>query len=110
MSDDFEVVGYKGSAKEECGIIFSPYSTQVNPEIRIEGVRDDAYSKFMESYRQQHKYCPNCGDENYMSTLVAYIYIVGKEDEYQDLNNARCKCGHEHTVHDRVASPYKTWC
>jgi len=48
-----------------------------------------------QEYRKQHKLCPQCGSDDYITTLVSYVG--------NDLNNCICnKCGDKHVFHDRM--------
>jgi hypothetical protein len=61
------------------------------------------YKEFVNEYHKKHKCCPKCGGENHTTTLMGFTLIVGKEEEYKDLNKCQCSdCGNIHTVHDRV--------
>jgi hypothetical protein len=63
-----------------------------------------AYDDFMNIYEEEHKLCPNCGDDgSYSMTLMGYILNMDKKEEYKDLNRCQCqKCGNSHTFHERV--------
>lgn len=61
------------------------------------------YNSFMDGYRGERIHCPKCGSTLYNTTLVGYVLVRGKEDEYKDLNRCTCsKCGDRHTFHERV--------
>jgi hypothetical protein len=63
----------------------------------------DEYDKFMMDYRRDHKYCPQCGSEKYVVTLVDYILDFNKKEEYKDLNKCVCQeCNDVHIMHERV--------
>jgi len=54
-------------------------------------------------YYADHKYCPKCGYEHYISTLVAYTLDPNNFESYKDENRSTCgRCGDVHKVHDRV--------
>lgn len=48
-------------------------------------------------YYHNHRYCPNCGSEEYTKTLCAITYYP----DIIDNNECYCSCGFKHTVHDR---------
>lgn len=82
----------------ESGVVFLPYIMGSHIEENLKE-RDD----FMEEYGNKHQYCPKCGSDDYMTTLVGYILNMDKKEEYKDLNICTCmKCGDKHTFHDRV--------
>lgn len=55
----------------------------------------------LNKYYKEHKYCPNCGSDYYVSTLTSVI--EGNDaSQCRDNNEAFCLCGFKHTVHDRV--------
>ena len=56
--------------------------------------------KFLDNYREEHECCPDCGYDSYVQTLAGGS--VSDEATYKDTNRVTCKCGSEHTVHDRV--------
>ena len=61
------------------------------------------YNKFMKDYDKLHKYCPRCGHEHYVSTLMAFTLDLNNTENYRNENNCTCnKCGDKHIVHDRV--------
>ena len=90
----YELVGYKGS-QGEVGVTHGSYIPTFSTE------RSSFYNDFMESYRREHACCPKCGSTGGIQTLVAYTLIQGRELDYKDLNQVRCKCGSVHTVHEQ---------
>lgn len=67
------------------------------------------YNTFMASYRQAHKYCPNCGGEDHFTTLVGYALNLDAPEDYIDKNRCNClDCGNVHITHDRTAEPVRT--
>lgn len=67
----------------------------------IASMTNSNYANRMNEYYLQHKHCPNCGSDNYVSTLAA---VIDGNDASQrvDNNEAFCACGFKHTVHERV--------
>jgi hypothetical protein len=63
---------------------------------------DQIYKEFMAQYKIDHACCPNCGETSHGSTLVGFAFNSEYPDAYRDLNNAMCKCGYKHTIHERV--------
>lgn len=62
------------------------------------------YNDFMDQYHQDHKVCPKCGSKRAITTLVGFVLDLRTPEKYEDLNSATClKCGHEHTVHQRIS-------
>ena len=54
-------------------------------------------------YYFEHKYCPKCGYEPCISTLVSYPFDSNDPTSFKDLNRCSCgKCGDVHTMHDRL--------
>lgn len=71
----------------------------------IRNMTRSTYDIFMEEYKDKHKYCPRCGSDSYIQTLVAYIFDANNPDSYENRNQAMCKCGFKHTINDRLPSP-----
>lgn len=63
------------------------------------------YERFMKKYEEKHKYCPDCGGDDYCSTLVARVLDLNNTHLFEDENTCRCSCGSVHKMHDRV--PFK---
>ena len=60
--------------------------------------------EFMKSYRKNHMYCPDCGSNEYKTTLIGFPLYLDKKEEYKDMNRCFClKCGSNHKVHDRIS-------
>ena len=93
--EDYEEI--KHLLKQDEDIIWAPY-------IPLEkDVSDDWYDNFMKKYNADRKCCPKCGATGHSTTLVGYILVKGKEDEYKDKNGCVCsECGDSHIFHDRV--------
>lgn len=84
--------------KDRGGFIWVPWIMETHTK-----ESQGEYDKFMNDYQENHLYCPKCGYDYYESTLVGYVLVRGKENEYKDLNKCKCsKCGDKHTKHDRV--------
>jgi hypothetical protein len=83
-------------------IIYMDYITQLRAH-NVKSVTKSQHDLFMEQYELDHKYCPDCGYDGYVTTLIAYIYNSNDHESYKDENTARCKCGSVHIVHDRVS-------
>jgi DNA-directed RNA polymerase subunit M/transcription elongation factor TFIIS len=82
----------------KCVPVFLPYIMGSHTE---ESLKE--YNDFMEEYENKHQYCPKCGSDDCITTLVGYILNRDKKEEYKDLNICTCmKCGDKHTFHDRV--------
>jgi ribosomal protein S27AE len=94
-----EINSEMDSKMEEPGYIYVPYMCQEHTE-----ESSKAYDDFMNIYEEEHKLCPNCGDDgSYSMTLMGYILNMDKKEEYKDLNRCQCqKCGNSHTFHERV--------
>jgi len=61
------------------------------------------YEEFMKKYHNEHKYCPFCGSDEYLTTLSSYIFDRLHPEEYKDLNVCTCgQCKNEHVFHMRV--------
>jgi RNA polymerase subunit RPABC4/transcription elongation factor Spt4 len=60
------------------------------------------YEQYMAQYVLDHECCPNCGETSHSSTYVGFLFNTDQPESYKDLNKAGCKCGHKHTIHDRV--------
>jgi len=79
---------------------FNPELDRMVVDFHKQGVEHD---KFKQEYKKTHKYCPKYGGTHGMTTLMSYVLVRGKEDEYKDKNRYTCsECGDTHTVHDRV--------
>jgi len=89
-------LGHELSRKETVlGNLEALESCDKDVEIKIE--------KFLDWYKEKHKYCPKCGSEDFKATRVKYkpdeLYL----EKYQDKNNCEClDCGFQHLAHDRV--------
>ena len=84
---------------KENGYVYVPY-------ICVESSEESSkqYDDFMKKYREEHKYCPNCGHDSCSTTLMGYIFNMGKPEEYQDKNRCQCtECGDVHIYHDRLS-------
>jgi Zn finger protein HypA/HybF involved in hydrogenase expression len=83
---------------KEVGIIYAPYVFKEHTE---ESLRE--HQKVMAEYSKKHNYCPKCGSGEYITSLVGYPLVSGKEAEYKDKNTCKCTaCGDTHIVHDRT--------
>jgi ribosomal protein S27AE len=61
------------------------------------------YSKFMENYRNDRKYCPKCGHEEYDMSLIGYPLELDSTWKYKDMNECVCsKCGNKHIFDMRL--------
>jgi hypothetical protein len=81
-------------------LVMVPYEIVHAPE---PSAYSTEYDIFMDKYYELHKYCPACGSEGHMSTLVGYILNMDHKEDYKDLNRCTCtSCGDTHTAHDRV--------
>lgn len=61
------------------------------------------YNKFMSIYKLEHKFCPRCNSDKYITTLAGFIYDKNNPSEYKNLNRCTClDCGDIHTTHERV--------
>jgi hypothetical protein len=58
--------------------------------------------KFLDDYNELHKYCPDCGEEHYTTTLAGGSVDLSDTESYKDSNTCYCKCGSVHIRHDRV--------
>ena len=56
-------------------------------------------------FEESHKYCPNCGNDKFKSTLIGYIENSNKD--FEDHNNIWCKCGFTGTSMDLISLEYK---
>jgi superfamily II helicase len=60
----------------------------------------DTKDKYTE-YHEKHKYCPNCGDNNYEQTLAGYV--MGNNGNIKDENRCIChSCGWKGIVDELV--------
>lgn len=51
-------------------------------------------------YYSKHRYCPQCGGNAYMATMVGYNFE--SLETYKDKNRVTCPCGWKGIVHDLV--------
>lgn len=69
-----------------------------NKEYRLE-----EYNRLMKEYRENHRYCPECGSDKNSQTLVGTVLNLDKPNEYKDENRVSCaKCEWKGIVHDLV--------
>lgn len=59
---------------------------------------EEEKEKQQDLYYSNHLYCPQCGGENYMYTMVGYVFE--KLETYKDKNRVTCPCGWKGIVHD----------
>jgi len=81
------------------GYVFCPYILQSTVN------KNSFYSdEFYEKYRNEHKFCPKCGETKHKTTLMAFVLCLDDLDAYADLNDCTClNCGDKHKMHDRVS-------
>ena len=66
---------------------------------------DSKIKVFKSKYKEEHKYCPKCGSNSYITTLTGYPFYSDNPEGYKDLNDCTCSaCGDVHTRHDRISS------
>lgn len=83
---------------KEQGYIYVPYIIKEKVDI------DMTTNEFLKKYQEEHRYCPKCGSDKYMTTLVAYMVDIDNLNDYKDLNNCDCSdCGDKHIVHERIS-------
>ena len=80
------------------------YSDKICLECDARFLESDVKSKqFRDEYKSNHRYCPKCGSEGHMTTLVGYVLNMDDKENYKNLNNCQCSnCGDKHTAHERV--------
>ena len=54
--------------------------------------------KLLKKYYQKHKFCPDCGTQNYKSNRLGYVFNNLKD--FRDNNKVECKCGWIGTFHE----------
>ena len=87
------------------GVTYEDFREELDKMVAEFNEQDIEIRKFKKEYREKHKYCPKCGAEPHISTLVGYAVSLDKKEEYKNLNNCFCSvCGDKHTTHDRVGS------
>lgn len=86
------------------GYVYLPYIPVYKKENDFKTESDLEYDKFKKHYKEDHKYCPNCGSIECSTTLAGYIVNMDKLDEYKDLNKCQClNCKDIHLRHDRIS-------
>lgn len=82
------------------GFSYEEYGERLDKMVKELHQQDVEAKNFRKEYDEKHKFCPNCGSENYITTFMAFPL---KED-YKDLNDCTCNdCGNKHTRHERAA-------
>jgi len=57
---------------------------------------------------KNHAYCPECGSDNSISTLMSFTFDTDDPDSYEDRNNVTCCCcSWKGIAHDLVGNQKK---
>ena len=79
----------------------------VNKTNEKEGQR--RYKDFLNKYRQEHYFCPNCHSKNYISTIMSCVFDEEHPEEYKDRNLITCNlCGWKGISHDLLPKTENT--
>ena len=90
--------------KKETDTFTDRYVEKVCLECDARLIESDAKAKkFRDEYRKNHALCPNCGHDQFMTTLMGFPMHMDHPEDYKDLNNCTCsKCKNQHVTHDRT--------
>ena len=79
---------------------FEDLPIEIQEQIKKEEI---IFKDYKNKYYSLHSVCPKCKERNFISTLMAFPIYLDRLTEYQDLNDVKCNCGWDGTIHELIS-------